>query len=374
MTHADARPATGRSRLRVAALAVVSTIGLASVMSSASGSAWANVTATPAPAVKKAPVVTFGVEPSSPRAPDGRPFFSYGVTPGGLLMDHVAILNYSLRPLPLTVYPQDGLNTASGGFTLKVGAVRPTDAGAWISLGRPRLLVTVPARRSVHSPPAALILPITLRVPFTATPGDHVAGIVAVLTSLARRGQANVRLDQRVATRVFIRVAGTVHAQLSIENVSASYQGTLNPVGKGQVTVTYRVRNSGNAILAGTQAVQVTGWFGQQVTVAKLGQIPLLLPGSSVDETAIVPGVFPTGPLTAAVAVVPLHLQGEVDPGLVRKVTVSTTLWAFPWPLLVTLLVLAALGAEYLRRRRQSPAGPPPPDETPTKIAAEASV
>jgi len=231
----------------------------------------------------------------------------------------------------------------------------------------------VPARRSVHSPPAALILPITLRVPFTATPGDHVAGIVAVLTSVARRGQANVRLDQRVATRVFIRVAGTVHAQLSIENVAASYQGTLNPIGKGEVTVTYRVRNSGNAILGGTQAVQVTGWFGQQVTVTTLPQVPLLLPGNSVNETVQVPGVFPTGPLTAAVAVIPLHLQGEVDPGLVRKVTASTTLWAVPWPLLAVLLVLAGAGAEYLRRRRQSPAGPPPPDETPTKVTAKAS-
>jgi hypothetical protein len=355
-------------------LAGVAALALASVVGSSAGSAWATVTSAPPVAATKAPVVTFGVEPASSRAPDGRPFFSFGVTPGGLLVDHVAILNYSLRPLPLSVYPQDAVNTASGGFTLKVGAIAPTDAGAWISLGRPRLSVTVPARRSVHSPPAALILPITLRVPFTATPGDHVAGIVAVLTSVARRGRANVRLDQRVATRVFIRVSGTVHAQLSVENVSASYQGTLNPVGRGQVTVTYRVRNSGNAILGGTQAVQVTGWFGQQVTVTTLPQVPLLLPGNSVEETVQVPGVFPSGPLTATVAVIPLHLQGEVDPGLVGKVTASTTLWAVPWPLFVVLLVLAGLGAEYLRRRRrQSPAGPPPPDEMPTKVSAKAS-
>jgi len=373
MTRVAARSGPGHARVRAAALAGGLALALASVASSA-GAAWANVILTRQEAAKSAPVVTFGVEPSTSRAPDGRPFFSYGVTPGGLLTDHVAILNYSLRPLPLTVYAQDGVNSAGGGFTLKVGAVRPTDAGAWLSLGLHRLVVTVPARRSALSPPAALIVPITLRVPFTATPGDHVAGIVAVLTSVARRGLANVRLDQRVATRVFIRVAGKVHAQLSIENVAASYQGTLNPVSKGVVTVTYRVRNTGNAILGGTQAVQVTGWFGQQVTVTTLPQVPLLLPGSSVNEIVRVPGVFPTGPLTATAAVVPLHLQGEVDPGLVRKVTASTTLWAIPWPLIVVLLMLAALGAEYLRRRQHSPAGPPPPDETPSKVAAKASV
>jgi len=373
MTLVASRSGPGRASLRAAALAGVLALALASVGSS-TGSAWANVTSSPELAAKPAPVVTFGVEPSTSRAPDGRPFFSYGVTPGGLLNDHVAVLNYSLRPLPLTVYAQDAVNTPSGGFTLKPGAVAPTDAGAWISLGRPQLAVIVPGRRSVHSPPAALILPITMRVPFTATPGDHVAGIVAVLTSVARRGLANVRLDQRVATRVFVRVAGTVHAQLSVENLAAGYQGTVNPIGKGEVTVTYRVRNTGNAILAGTQAVQVTGWFGQQVTLTTLPQVPLLLPGNSVDETVRVPGVFPTGPLTVTVAVIPLHLQGEVDPGLVRKVTARTTLWAIPWPQLVLLLVLAGLVAEYLRRRRrQSSAGPPPPDEAPTKVTAKAS-
>ena len=372
---AASRWGSGGRRVRAVTVALVAAFGLAAVTAGSAGSAWAADSAARAATPIKPPVVTFGVEPATAKAPDGRPFFSYGVTPGGLLLDHVAILNYSLRPLPLTVYPQDGVNTASGGFTLKVGALKPTDAGSWISLGRPQLSVVVPARRSALSPPAALILPITLRVPFTATPGDHAAGIVAVLTSVARRGLANVRLDQRVATRVFIRVSGTVVARLTIENLSASYQGTLNPAGKGRVTVTYRVRNSGNAILGGTQAVQVTGWFGQQVTVTTLPQVPLLLPGGSMDETVQIPGVFPTGQLTATVAIVPLHLQGEVDPGLVRKVTASTTVWAIPWPLIVLVLLLSGLGAEYVRRRhRRSPAGPPPPDEMPTRVSAEASV
>jgi len=360
--------------MRVLSALLVSIFGFVALTAGAAGAAWALSSVATAATAKKAPVVTFGVEPATAKIPDGRPFFSYGVTPGGLLMDHVAILNYSLRPLPLTVYPQDGVNTSAGGFTLKVGALKPSDAGAWISLGRSRLSVVVPARKSTLAPPAALILPITVRVPFTATPGDHAAGIVAVLTSIARRGLANVRLDQRVATRVFIRVAGTVHAQLSIENLAASYQGTLNPVGRGALIVTYRVHNTGNANLAGTQAVQVTGWFGQRVTLTSLPQIPLLLPGGSVNETAHVPGVFPTGPLTVEVAVVPLHLQGEVDPGLVRKVTATISVWAIPWLLIVLFLLLAALGAEYARRRWwRAPAGPPP-DEMATRQSAKTSV
>ena len=83
--------------------------------------------------------------------------------------------------------------------------------GAWTSVGgRPAGLpvtVRVPARRSTG--PGSVILPVLMRVPAGANPGDHVGGVVAVLSTIGTNKQgAKVRLDQRVATRLFVRVSG----------------------------------------------------------------------------------------------------------------------------------------------------------------------
>ncbi|HTY72716.1 MAG TPA: DUF916 domain-containing protein [Actinomycetes bacterium] len=302
-------------------------------------------------------VATFGVAPASHHKQDGRPTFTYQATPGARLTDEVAVLNASTRPLLLSVYPVQAFADASGGFALASPTDPPKDLGRWITLSGPST-VRVPAR--TVKGPSAVIIPLTLRVPAGAPPGDYAGGIIASLSSIAisKSGQRETLL-QRTASRVFLRVSGPLHPNLSIHGLRATYGGSLNPVTRGTVTVHFVVHNGGNVKLGGSQQVWVKGPFGKALLV-KLPDLPLLLPGASYPEVAYVHGVRPQGRLTAHVRVDAAAAPGDVDPGL-EPVTAAVTFWAIPWVLVVGLFVVIGLGWFWRRRRRHLPGDFSPP-------------
>ncbi|MGI5137495.1 MULTISPECIES: WxL protein peptidoglycan domain-containing protein [unclassified Streptomyces] len=295
---------------------------------------------------------TFGVQPSAAKKPDARPNFSYGATPGAIVKDHIAVFNYGTKPLMLRVYAQDAFTTADGGFDLYAAKRKPTDAGAWVKLDKNR--VKIPARSRV-------IVPFTLTVPTKATPGDHTGGIVASLAASATDKKGNkVAVDQRVGARIYLRVAGEITSRLAVENLHTEYHGTANPFGSGSATVTYTVRNTGNVRLAAHQAVSVRDAFGGTATVAKLRDLPELLPGDAVTMTTTATGVFPAFRDTTTVTVDPQPVRGDVKFKILPRVTRTVAFSAVPWALLAVLLVLAGAATVWLvrrRRRRNPPTG-----------------
>ncbi|MGW2931917.1 WxL protein peptidoglycan domain-containing protein [Streptomyces sp. NPDC001156] len=295
---------------------------------------------------------TFGVQPSAAKKPDARPNFSYGATPGAIVKDHLAVFNYGTKPLMLKVYAQDAFTTADGGFDLYAAKRKPTDAGAWVKLGKNR--VKIPARSRV-------IVPFTLTVPMKATPGDHTGGIVASLAASATDKKGNkVAVDQRVGARIYLRVAGEITSRLAVENLHTAYHGTANPFGSGSATVTYTVRNTGNVRLAAHQAVSVRDAFGGTAKVAKLRDLPELLPGDAVTMTTTATGVFPAFRDTTTVTVDPQPVRGDVKFRILPRVTRTVAFSAVPWALLAVLLVLAGAATVWLvrrRRRRNPPTG-----------------
>lgn len=297
--------------------------------------------------------VTFGVAPASATRPDSRPDFDFGVTPGASLNDHVAVLNFSPKRLSLQLYATDAINTTTGGIGLLPATARPTGAGSWVSLPAPDSTVQVPPV-AANGQAGRVIVPFTLRVPDNATPGDHVGGIVAVLRTDGHNSTGqNLVLEQRVGSRLFVRVAGTLAPKLTLTDLHSSYQGTSNPIGRGAVAVSYRVTNSGNVELALNQDVKVTGLLGasRQVQVAK---VPLLLPGDSLLETAQVSGVWPELIAHVKVNGLPVAAPGDVDPHL-PPVSASARLWAVPWTLLALFLVVAvAIRLAFAVRKRRS--------------------
>jgi hypothetical protein len=300
--------------------------------------------------------VTFGIEPASATGPDARPNFSFEMTPGAVLFDHVAVVNYSATPLSLQLYATDALETSSGGFGLLPGTVTPTGVGAWISLPPTSSTVEVPPQTATG--PGDAVVPMTVRVPASATPGDHVGGIIASLRTVGsnQTGQTVV-LNQRIGSRVFIRVAGQLSPQLTLSGLHASYSGTANPFGTGKVAVTYTVSNSGNVTLAvHDQQVSVSGLIDDTHS-ARLGNIPLLLPGSAVTQKAVVTGVWPQFRLRQTASVLPVTYVGaQAD---LSPVSASSTLWVVPWLLLIIILVIIVGIVVWVRRRRSRRAAPP---------------
>jgi hypothetical protein len=293
--------------------------------------------------------VTFGIVPALANGEAIRSNFAIAATPGAVAFDHVDALNYSKVPLALQLYATDAIETAGGGFSLLPANIAPTGAGAWISIPPQDATVVVPAKTA--KAPGQVLVPLTLHVPFSATPGDHVGGIVVSLqTRGTNRSGQNILLDQRVGTRVFIQVSGPLSPKLTVSDLRSSYVGTLNPVGRGHVDVRYVLTNSGNVDVAVDQSVSVTGILGSKrvVTVPK---VSLLLPGASIPEQVAVAGVWPQLLAHEVVTAKPVVLAtGRGSPAVTA--TASVWLWTIPWPLVILLIVVIA--AVYLYRRKRS--------------------
>lgn len=299
-------------------------------------------------AAKAGKVVTFGVQPANGKTRDGRPGLDYGATPGALVQDHVAVINLSTRPIALRVYTTDTQSTADGTYALKERAVDPVDVGAWTSVPEKFATVRVPAR--TDDGPGQVIVPLTMKIPKNAQPGDHSGAVLASLTSTVKNAAGtDVDLEQRVASRINVRISGPLEPALAIENLTTRYEAPDRRVGRGSVRMTYTVKNTGNVRLGATQFIRVTGWFGTSAEARDVPPIPELLPGGSVEVSQVVDGVTPTFRVSPLVQLTAVPHPGDANPA-VPPFRAMTTVWAVPWvELLIVVLVVLAL---WWRRRR----------------------
>ncbi|MFI8182897.1 hypothetical protein ACIF70_20575 [Actinacidiphila glaucinigra] len=344
-----------RSARRIAAVLAACVLAVLPAAETASAASHAaSHTAAARPGAGPNGRTTFGVQPSSADKPDGRPNYSYGVTPGAVIRDHIAIWNYGAKPLTLNVYAADAVNSAEGGFDLLPRATKSSDGGTWIKLGRSR--VTVAARSRV-------IVPFTLTVPRTVTPGDHPAGIVASLSAVRTGAKGDrVQVDQRVGARMYLRVAGRLRPLLSVEDLRTDYHGTANPFGTGTATVSYTVRNTGNVRLAAEQTVRVHDAFGGIATVKGSRDLAEILPGNALRISVTATGVLPTVRDTTTVSVDAVSVRGDVAIPDLPSLTRSQDFWAVPWSLLAVLSAVAAVATGWWLRRRRRRRGPHPDD------------
>jgi hypothetical protein len=320
------------------------------------------VTSAPTQNNTPAPAAAFGLQAAAQGKPDTRLRYEYAATPGGVVKDQVAVVNIGATPLSLDLYAADATTAADGSFALNAPGVKPTQVGAWLSLDSPGK-VTVPARTSKG--PSYKFVNFTLTVPKNATPGDHAGAIVVSLTAKADGGKVNENLVQRVGYRVYARVSGTLHPNLSIQKLSATYKGPFlaNPFGHaGSLTVKYRVYNSGNVSLGARQTISEKPAVGNKQTVTSVmpasnavkvafPDIPSLLPGSFVDVTQVLHDVPPGYKIDVKVVLTPVVPDGQSDPNA-GPFTASTSVWAMTWlpTSVVGVALLAAAGLWFWRR------------------------
>ena len=352
-------------RLRRLSLVLALASALLCAAAGPAAAAAAPAPSAPAPAAKAGPRVTFGIGPAGPERADERPFLAYGVTPGSQLMDHVAVVNQSDVPLTLLVYAGDGLNAEGGGLDITKRADRNVDLGAWVTLGKAassgRLDPTSRSTTTVTVPPqnaktgaGTVIVPLRFAVPADASPGDHVGGIaVSLLSRGNNRSSQNLELEQRVVTRVYLRVAGPLRPKLSVDVLDASYAGQGRLGRTGTVRLTYRIANEGNTRLGASSRVDVAGLFGVAERTAG-GVVDELVPGGEAVLTTLVQGVPPVGLADADITVRAVAPPGgRLTPA--PEAAASTRLPVLTWQLgaLLALLLLAALAVVLLLRRRR---------------------
>ncbi len=292
----------------------------------------------------------FGLQPASAKGGDGRPDFLYGGGPGAVIHDHVALVNIGTQPLTLDLYAADAKSGTGGQLTLSLPGDKQTGVGAWVSLDAPKQ-VTLPPR--TVKGPYVRVVAFAVHIPRDASPGDHVGAVLVSLhTAPSATGGSSLGLNQRVGARVYLRVAGPVHPALTVEGLKAKYKthDAFNPIGTGDVLVSYQVKNTGNVILSGTQAVSASGLLASG-KASGLPAIPQMLPGDTISMTTVVKNSFPQVLLSVKVKLHPIAQVGEVDPGL-RDSSRSVSVGAIPWALIVLILLLVG-GAGYLYWRRR---------------------
>jgi hypothetical protein len=344
--------------LLVAALAGLLTPGLAAA----------------APRTEEPALVTFGVGPAGATRADGRALFRYTVPAGGVLRDHVAVVNLSPEPLTLLVYPSDAVTSGSGGLEIRERAVRNARVGAWITLGdavqtgrldptaRSTVQVTVPPQRPGRGP-GQVLLPMRIAVPADVSPGDHVGGIaVALVAKGSGAGAQTIDLEQRVVSRIYLDVPGRRAPGLDVDILRTDYVGGAGLGLRGMLDVTYRVRNTGNVRLGATTSLTAAGPFGLGGWDASGQRVDELLPRSEVVLVTRVPGVWPTILGTVRVTAKAVAAPASDAPRL-APVSDSARYWAVTWQEIAALMVLLAVVLYRRWRRARRPGkvtdGPP---------------
>ncbi|MFD6567137.1 WxL protein peptidoglycan domain-containing protein [Micromonospora profundi] len=275
-----------------------------------------------------------------------RSSYSYNVNPGGTVEDAMVVANRGTAALKLSVYAADGFTTAAGQLDLLTRDKKSVAIGAWAHTGTDSVVI---------QPGKTAQVPFRISVPGNATPGDYVGG---VLTALTQANQAEgINVDRRLGIRIKLRVGGELTPNLAIEDFHVRYDGTLNPFGTGDATVSYRIHNTGNAALSGQQDVSVSGPFGMlRVRADEIAAPPELLPGESWDVTVPLHGVAPAVRLASTATLTPLLTDASGSTTSLKPVRATAHGWAVPWMLTLAVIALIAVlvGALLYRRRSRS--------------------
>ncbi|MFC4591272.1 hypothetical protein [Sphaerisporangium corydalis] len=269
--------------------------------------------------------------------------YSYTLDPGGRIEDGLVVVNHGTTPLRLAVYAADGFTDEGGGLDLVTKDVTSKRVGAWVRADRPDVTVR---------PGGSAEVPFMVTLPADAAPGEYMGGIVTSTSAADGTGAG-----RRLGIRIRLRVGGELRPDLSVEDLRVRYSGTANPFGKGDATVTYTIRNTGNAILAARQSVSVSSLFGSASGGAgRIGDSPQLLPGDTWKVSVPVHGVVPALRATGTVTLVPLVTDAANSVALLAGVETTAHAWTVPWTLLLLLVVLCALAAGVVaaKRRRSS--------------------
>lgn len=286
----------------------------------------------PAPPVHAAANGSWALAPAAGDGPSTRAFFTIEADPGDVVDDAVALSNLEDRARTFRLAAVDARNAVDGAFTLALDAP-PEGVGRWIELEVERW--TVPARSTVT-------IPVRMRVPSGAGPGDHAGGIVARPLDAGRSpsGSLGVEVEPAVGVRVYARIGGSVAPALRVERVSSAHGTPLLPFARADARVAYRVTNTGNVRLDAQLTFVADGPFGE-LRREDAGRLDALLPGSSVVVDHRWSGVPAGGPVEQRLV---------VDAGSIRAVG-SASFFVVPWWLLVVVGVGVALVVVRDRRR-----------------------
>lgn len=281
----------------------------------------------------------WGLKPADTAHGAGRPNYAYGAKPGDVLQDAVVVTNHAREPLTLSLYAADGFTTSTGLLDV-LPADRPSrDLGTWTRLRDTTLTL---------APGASATVPFTITIPADARPGDHTGAVVTSLRTATTDRQ--ISLDRRLASRIHVRVAGDLKVSAAVSAVTAERTSSWVPFSPNDITVRYRLTNTGNTRIYAQESGSAQGPFGLAGVHSPRLDLPEVLPGSTVERTVVLRSVSPLGASRVSLDVVPVGVG--IGGGSAEPVHASSWLLALSWQSIVLIALLAGAVAGWLARGR----------------------
>ena len=287
--------------------------------------------------------VTWTVSPADAGVPDGRAWIEVELDPGDSITEHLAVRNLSTQDVTFTLSAADGYFTDTGRFNMLSSDAKSVDSGTWIDI-QPD--VTVAENSTV-------IVPFTITVPLSATPGDHAAGVAASIRSDGSADGTRVGVESRIGFRVMTRIAGELEPSMKVTS-DATYDMSWNPFRPGELVVHAALTNTGNTRLKVSTSVEFAGVTYAAQSSGENGDTELL-PGDTRTLTFQISEVWPLGCLLSTITAKPASVPQDTGVPALAPITADVQVTALPLPQLTAIAALILIVFGFLiGRRRQA--------------------
>jgi hypothetical protein len=222
--------------------------------------------------------VSFGIRPTKAfeDSPQTFSYFFHELAPGAVLSDEALVMNSGDVPVTLKLYAADGITAINGGTAFGKQGQEPTGASRGVS----RWLSLSVGEVSLE-PGEDEVVPFTISVPSDASPGHHVAGLVAEAPPSGEapptgegQTQFSAKLIRQAGVAVVIDVPGPHVAGLEITGASLRQQDDQG------ATFVIAVHNTGNMFVKGEGSLVITDRNREELASIPL-KMDTVLPGDA---------------------------------------------------------------------------------------------
>ncbi|HEX2032418.1 MAG TPA: hypothetical protein VHL78_13655, partial [Actinomycetota bacterium] len=279
--------------------------------------------------------IEFTVRPAAARTDDPRTnaWLVHRARPGSTIRTKVVVANLGTVPLDLLLYPADAFSTDQGEFGLEPVEDADDGVAGWISVEHSEISLDPDEAREVR---------VVIRVPESATPGDHPGAVVARTARPIRQGDVPTLLA--VGTRVYTTVPGPRVDRVVMHGIDAVVQD-------GRPRFELDLENTGNTMVEITGSYALRGLFGLDTGEGTIERPITLVPGARAHPVVVHPDPVLGGSYRA---------EFDLAYGDGRRLRGTVEFSAgFAWPLVALIAVavaaLTALVTWGRRSRRRSP-------------------
>ena len=226
-----------------------------------------------APAAAAGPV--FSIIPT-----DRRPYFVYRAAPGAVIHGTVKVTNVSTVAGTVRLSGVDATTGQTSGAVYLSSTATQHAVGTWLSLASNAVKL---------APHSSQMVPFTVRVPSSASAGEHLGGLVAApavasqVHTVSHGGSSfHVNINEISIVAVQVNVPGPHDPRLDVTGITAAGR-------PGYQTLLLTVANTGNELLKAQGRLQITQASGGSV-LNRAFKLDTLVPQTSIQYPVYVTG------------------------------------------------------------------------------------